>query len=90
MGPRASLDDMENRKFLALSRLELRPLGHPAHSQSLYRSVPNQSPDDHSLSAVVHSQYILSYPRYLDINSFIRKQSDNIKHISFMAGKQYE
>jgi hypothetical protein len=37
MGPRAGLDDMEKRKFLTLSGLELRPLGCPARSQSLYR-----------------------------------------------------
>jgi hypothetical protein len=37
MGPRASLDDMEKGKFLTLPGLELRPLGCPAHSQSLYR-----------------------------------------------------
>jgi hypothetical protein len=35
--PRASLDDVENRKFLILQGLKLRPLGSPAHSQSLYR-----------------------------------------------------
>jgi hypothetical protein len=35
--PGASLDDMEKRKFLNLRRLELRPLGRPARSQSLYR-----------------------------------------------------
>jgi hypothetical protein len=32
---RASLDDMENRKFLTIPGLELRPLGRPASSQSL-------------------------------------------------------
>jgi hypothetical protein len=37
VGPRAGLDDVEKRKFLALPGLELRPLGHPASSQSLYR-----------------------------------------------------
>jgi hypothetical protein len=37
VGPRAGLDDVENRKFLTLPGLELRPLGHPARSQSLYR-----------------------------------------------------
>jgi hypothetical protein len=31
------LDAVENRKFLTLPGLELRPLGRPAHSQSLYR-----------------------------------------------------
>jgi hypothetical protein len=37
MGPRAGLDDLEKRKFLTLPGLELRPLGRPARSQSLYR-----------------------------------------------------
>jgi hypothetical protein len=35
--PRASLDDVEKRTFLTLLRLELRTLGRPARSQSLYR-----------------------------------------------------
>jgi hypothetical protein len=35
--PRAGLDDLEKRKFLTLEGLELRPLGRPARSQSLYR-----------------------------------------------------
>jgi hypothetical protein len=35
--PRADLDDVEKRKFLTLPGLELRPLGRPARSQSLYR-----------------------------------------------------
>jgi hypothetical protein len=35
--PRAGLDDVEKRKFLTLSGLELRPLSRPARSQSLYR-----------------------------------------------------
>jgi hypothetical protein len=35
--PRTDLDDVEKRKFLALLGLELRPLGRPARSQSLYR-----------------------------------------------------
>jgi hypothetical protein len=37
MDLRAGLDDVEKRKFLALSGLELRPFGRPARSQSLYR-----------------------------------------------------
>jgi hypothetical protein len=37
--PRAGLDDMEKRKFLALMGLELRPFGRPARSQSLYRLI---------------------------------------------------
>jgi hypothetical protein len=35
--PRAGLDDVEKRKFLTLQGLELRRLGRPARSQSLYR-----------------------------------------------------
>jgi hypothetical protein len=35
--PRAGLDGVEKRKFLTLPGLELRPLGRPARSQSLYR-----------------------------------------------------
>jgi hypothetical protein len=37
MDPRAGLDDVEKRKFLTLPGLELRHLGRPARSQSLYR-----------------------------------------------------
>jgi hypothetical protein len=35
--PRAGLDDLEKREFFTLPGLELRPLGHLARSQSLYR-----------------------------------------------------
>jgi hypothetical protein len=35
--PRAGLDDVEKRKLLTPPGLELRPLGRPACSQSLYR-----------------------------------------------------
>jgi hypothetical protein len=37
VAPRAGLDDLEKRKFLPPPGLELRPLGRPARSQSLYR-----------------------------------------------------
>jgi hypothetical protein len=37
VGPRARMDGVENRKFLTLPGLELRQLGRPARSQSLYR-----------------------------------------------------
>jgi hypothetical protein len=37
VGSRTDLDDMEKWKFLAIPGLELRPLGRPAHSQSLHR-----------------------------------------------------
>jgi hypothetical protein len=37
VGPRAGLDDVEKRKFFTLPGLELRSLGRPARSQSLYR-----------------------------------------------------
>jgi hypothetical protein len=37
VGPRTCLDDVKKRKYLILPELELRPLGRPARSQSLYR-----------------------------------------------------
>jgi hypothetical protein len=37
LGPRTGLEDVEERKYLPLPGLELRPLGRPARSQSLYR-----------------------------------------------------
>jgi hypothetical protein len=37
VGPRTDLDDVESRKIISLPGIELRPLGIPAHSQSLYR-----------------------------------------------------
>jgi hypothetical protein len=35
--PRAGLDEVKKRKLFTLPVLELRPLGRPARSQSLYR-----------------------------------------------------
>jgi hypothetical protein len=35
--PRSGLNDVEKRKFLTLSGLELRPLGRSVRSQSLYQ-----------------------------------------------------
>jgi hypothetical protein len=35
--PKDGLDDVKKRKFLSLPGLEIRPLGRPARSQSLYR-----------------------------------------------------
>jgi hypothetical protein len=37
VSPRAGLDDMEKSKFLTFLGLELRTLGRPARSQSVYR-----------------------------------------------------
>jgi hypothetical protein len=37
MDPRVGLDDVEKRKFLTLPELELRPLGRPVRSLSLYQ-----------------------------------------------------
>jgi hypothetical protein len=37
VGPRNGQDDIEKRKFLTLTRLELRPISRPTSSQSLYR-----------------------------------------------------
>jgi hypothetical protein len=37
VGPRTGLDDLEKGIFLTLPGLELRPLGRPSRSRSLYR-----------------------------------------------------
>jgi hypothetical protein len=37
LGPRIGLGDVGKRKFLNVAELELRPLGRPARTQSLYR-----------------------------------------------------
>jgi hypothetical protein len=37
VGPRTGMDDLERRKFLPLPERELRHLGRPARSQSLYQ-----------------------------------------------------
>jgi hypothetical protein len=59
VGPRADLDDVDRRKLLTLPRLELRSLGRPARSQSLYRlRYPG-------------SQLLPYYPKYKD--SLFRK-----------------
>jgi hypothetical protein len=47
IGPGAGLHDVEKRKFLTLPGLELRPLGRPARSQSLYRLRLSGSLDFH-------------------------------------------
>jgi hypothetical protein len=39
VGPATGLDDVVKRKVFILPGLELRPLCHPAHNQSLYVSV---------------------------------------------------
>jgi hypothetical protein len=37
VGPRAGMNDVEERKFITLPGIELRSLRRPARSQSLYR-----------------------------------------------------
>jgi hypothetical protein len=56
VGTRAGLDEVEKRKFLSLPGLELRPLGHPACSQSLYQlryTIPSKSNP--------HDMHVLDY-----------------------------
>jgi hypothetical protein len=81
MDPRAGLEDMEKRKFLNLPGLELRPLGRPARSQSLYRlCCPDlsKSHDQFSFTITVlyHSTYMRKEERatfYQNTRSHIRK-----------------
>jgi hypothetical protein len=56
VGLRTGLDDVERRKILPLLGLELRPLGRPARSQSLYRLRCPRSP-----TSVSYWQELQSY-----------------------------
>jgi hypothetical protein len=61
-GPRASLDNLERRKFLTLLGLELRSLGRPARSQSLYRlSYPGSSSPNEVLENVNLQLHVLIF-----------------------------
>jgi hypothetical protein len=40
VGPRAGVDDVEERKFLTLQGHELRPLGRPARSPTMLSGLP--------------------------------------------------
>jgi hypothetical protein len=56
VGLRACLDDMEKWKFLPPPELEIRPLGRPARSQSLYRlRYPGKV---HSSKSIIISNFI--------------------------------
>jgi hypothetical protein len=63
---RAGLKVIENWKFLALPGLQLRPLGRPARSQSLYRLRYRDS-----LKAVVQASYVRCIQRCLVILCYI-------------------
>jgi hypothetical protein len=63
--PRAGLDDVEKRKFLTLPGLELRPLGRPARSQSLYRLCYLGSSPNSGKIQFIKEQNVRSSPRLL-------------------------
>jgi hypothetical protein len=61
---RAGLDDFEKRKFLTLQGLKLRPLCHPAPSQSLYRlHYPGSSTKHLIYSLLVGPQVLAQNPK---------------------------
>jgi hypothetical protein len=64
VGPRAGLDDVEKRKFLTLLRLELRPLGRPSRSQSLYRLPYDGSYNNIICDYKLRGLFIICYPVY--------------------------
>jgi hypothetical protein len=69
VGPRASLDDMEKRKFLPLPALEHRPLGRPARSYR-YTDCIIPAPKNISSSVIfsIQSQNSVSYGlEFLDL-----------------------
>jgi hypothetical protein len=78
VGPRAGLNDMVERIFLALAVLDLQPLVHPIRSQWLHR-----------LSYTGHNIYrwnlISGYLRYL---SFLSANSFTLMHHNFFWGSK--
>jgi hypothetical protein len=67
--PRAGLDEVMKRKFLTLPGLELRTLGRPARSQSLYRLRYPASWTTRRLEKNVFSRFkglCVTYRRVLD------------------------
>jgi hypothetical protein len=59
VSPRAGLDDVEKKKFLTLPGLELRHLGHPVRSQSLYRMRHPGSKETKSLAPELQMEELL-------------------------------
>jgi hypothetical protein len=76
MDPRAGLYDMEKWKFLTLPGLELRCLGRPASSQSLYRV---RYPGSHSSFVVMEYVFSTCFMAYCtDYSSKIISSEQNI------------
>jgi hypothetical protein len=74
--PRTGLDDLENRKFFTLPGLELRPVGRPARSQSLYRlrypgSTNNNNNEDKS---ILHRYYLISFIQIVKSRRIVRER----------------
>jgi hypothetical protein len=69
--PRAGLDNMEKRKFLTLTRIELRYLGRPARSQSLppllLPSISFEIHHDHHPTFYIPTLYSLDTERIVKI-----------------------
>jgi hypothetical protein len=64
---------MEKRKFLTLPRLELRPLGHPTRSQSLYRLRYPGSSECIVIIIILTIYYRRIEYRHIDQNVNLRK-----------------
>jgi hypothetical protein len=88
--PRAGLDDVEERKFSTLPGLELRPLGRPARSLSLYRlSYPDSAYFGSGQKATsFDSRIILPYFRYVVADRVSRggKDSHAVNALSAQRG----
>jgi hypothetical protein len=75
MNPRAGLDDVEKRKFLTLSRLELRPIRRTARGQSLSQGSVNKCHSFlHHTSRAVHARglYKAKCPKHKMFKNTVR------------------
>jgi hypothetical protein len=88
--PRVGLDDVEKRKFLTVPGLELRPLGRPARSQSLYRlSCPRSNIIQHIY--IIHTPQNTSYKftphsPYTEVNKWLSPQITGGKKLHGKVG----
>jgi hypothetical protein len=87
--PRASLDDVQTKKFLTLPGLELRPLSRPARSQSLYRlryhdSYCTRASEvilciEHPAVSVQHPSLLLSFAVGISLKTRLEGQWSDVK-----------
>jgi hypothetical protein len=82
LGGPQGLDDMEKRKLLTLPGPELRPLGSPSRSQSLYQlSYRGTEAEDYNIESITH--YIIVSVLALEVNLHFSSRSLLLWQVSY-------